>query len=64
MQDSAVLINVRLELAQEDAVKTAMGVILPHKSTSTSFLIKGLELEEQQYVFFPMITVYGLLIMC
>jgi hypothetical protein len=43
---------VRLELAQEDAANAATGVMQPHKSTSTSFLMKGLELEEQQYVIF------------
>lgn len=48
----ATLQDVRLELAKEDAADTAKGVVSPHSTSVTEFLIKGLELEEQQYVVF------------
>jgi hypothetical protein len=40
--------DVRIELAREDAKNTAEGIDLPHETTPTSFLMKGLDLEEQQ----------------
>ena len=42
--------DVRLELAKEDLALAAQGAISPHKTSLTSFLTIGLELEEQQYV--------------
>ncbi|KAF7761114.1 hypothetical protein Agabi119p4_10523 [Agaricus bisporus var. burnettii] len=41
--------DVKLELAKEDAADGAKGVISAHSTTVTEFLVKGLELEEQQY---------------
>lgn len=43
--------DVRLELAKEDAEVMKDGVVAPHTTTLTDFLMKGLELEEQQYAF-------------
>ncbi len=44
--------DVRLQLAQEDAAEAAKGVISPHTTSMAVFLTKGLELEDQQYVYF------------
>jgi hypothetical protein len=43
--------DVRLELAKEDAEAAKDGAVAPHATSLTEFLMKGLELEEQQYVF-------------
>lgn len=43
--------DVRLELAKEDADVAKEGAAAPHTISLTEFLMKGLELEEQQYVF-------------
>lgn len=40
--------DIRLELAKEDAVEAAKGVISPHTTSATVFLTKGLEIEAQQ----------------
>jgi len=40
--------DVRLELAKEDAREAESGIEAPHKLSMTTFLVKGLELEEQQ----------------
>ncbi|KAM6491450.1 hypothetical protein JOM56_013019 [Amanita muscaria] len=45
---ATTLQDVRLELAKEDAVQVAQGAVSPHKASLTSFLVMGLELEEQQ----------------
>jgi len=37
-----------LELAKEDALELENGNEAPHKLSMTTFLVKGLELEEQQ----------------
>ncbi|KAH7917878.1 hypothetical protein BV22DRAFT_1025551, partial [Leucogyrophana mollusca] len=42
------LVDVRLELANEEAAEAARGVITPHETTSSSWLIAGLDLEDQQ----------------
>ncbi|KAH7904426.1 hypothetical protein BJ138DRAFT_1106840 [Hygrophoropsis aurantiaca] len=42
------LVDVRLELANEEATQAAMGVLTPHETTSSSWLIAGLDLEDQQ----------------
>jgi hypothetical protein len=47
---ATTLQDVRLELAKEDADEAARGVLSPHKTTLTSFLTLGFDLEEQQYV--------------
>ncbi|KAM6497206.1 hypothetical protein JOM56_007679 [Amanita muscaria] len=47
---STTLHDVRLELAKEDAAIAAGGVISPHKTTLTTFLMIGLDLEEHQCV--------------
>jgi len=47
---ATTLHDVRLELAKEDAKELNNGVEAPHKISITSFLVKGLDLEEQQYV--------------
>jgi len=39
-----------LELAKEDAKELEDGVEAMHKISMTTFLVKGLDLEEQQYV--------------
>lgn len=50
-----MLQDVQLELAKKDADEAARGVISPHKTTLTSFLSLGFNLEEQQYVANPCI---------
>jgi hypothetical protein len=40
--------EIRFELTKEDAVEAAQGINPPHKTSLTSFLTKGLDLEEQQ----------------
>ena len=51
---ATTLQDVRLELAKEDSVLAtqlaAQGDISGHKTSLTSFLTTGLELEEQKYV--------------
>lgn len=47
---ATTLHDIRLELAREDAAVAAGGVISPHKTTPTTFLTMGLDLEEQQCV--------------
>lgn len=42
--------DVRLELAKEDAEAAKDGAVAAHETSLTEFLMKGLELEEQQYV--------------
>jgi hypothetical protein len=37
-----------MELAREDAKNAVGGIDLPHETTPTAFLMKGLDLEEQQ----------------
>lgn len=37
-----------MELAHEDAKNTVAGIDLPHETTPTAFLMKGLDLEELQ----------------
>lgn len=44
--------EIRLELAKEDANEAAQGIYPPHKTSLTSFLTKGFDLEDQQYVLF------------
>lgn len=43
--------DIRLELAKEDGEAAKDGAVAPHETSLTEFLMKGLELEEQQYVF-------------
>ena len=40
--------EIRLELAKEDAKEAEQGILPPHKTSLTSFLTKGFDLEEQQ----------------
>lgn len=40
---------MRLELAKEDSTLTAQGEVATHKTSLTTFLTTGLELEERQY---------------
>jgi hypothetical protein len=47
---ATTLQDVRLELAKDDAASSAQGVVSPHRVTLTTFLMTGLDLEEQQYV--------------
>lgn len=47
---ATTLQDVRLELAKDDAASSAQGVVSPHKITLATFLMTGLDLEEQQYV--------------
>lgn len=47
---ATTLQDVRLELAKDDAASSAQGVISPHRIMLTTFLMTGLNLEEQQYV--------------
>jgi len=42
--------DVRLELAKSDSNLAAQGGPFIHKTSLTSFITRGLELEEQQYV--------------
>ncbi|TFY77801.1 hypothetical protein EWM64_g6209 [Hericium alpestre] len=42
------LADVRLQLTQEEAVEASRGVVAPHETMATSFLIAGLEIQEQQ----------------
>ncbi|KAH7924727.1 hypothetical protein BV22DRAFT_1129623 [Leucogyrophana mollusca] len=48
LQSGTTFIDVRLELANEEATDAANGHIAPHEITSSSWLIAGLELEDQQ----------------
>ena len=43
---------MRLELVKEDLRLVSQGEIAAHETSLTSFLMTGLELEEQQYVSF------------
>ncbi len=43
--------DIQLQLTQEDAAEAAKGVVSLHAINVTVFLTKGLELEDQQYVF-------------
>jgi hypothetical protein len=43
--------DVHLELAKEDAEMAKDGAVSPHTTSLTEFLMKGLEIEEQQYIF-------------
>lgn len=47
---ATTLHDVRLELAKEDAVSLAKGTVFPHDITLTTFLVTGLQIEEQQCV--------------
>ena len=47
---STTLQDVRLELAKEDSVLVAQGEMSPHITSLTSFLMVGLDIEEQQFV--------------
>ena len=47
---ATTLQDVRLELAKEDTRLVAQGEIYTHKTSLTSFLMTGLDLEEHQYV--------------
>ena len=40
--------DIWLELAKEDSALAAQGILSPHETSLTSFLVIGLELEEQQ----------------
>lgn len=52
MVSATTLHDVRLELANEDAVDSAQGATSSHEITLTAFLTMGLGLEEQQYVLY------------
>ena len=41
--------DVRLELAKEEAAEAGRGIIRSHETSPSTFLVVGLELEEQQY---------------
>lgn len=45
------MVEVRLELAKEEAADAARGVERGHDITPSKFLLQGLDLEDQQYVF-------------
>ena len=47
---ATTLQDVCLELAKEDGLEAENGAIAPHKTSATEFLVKGLEIEEQQYI--------------
>lgn len=47
---ATTLQDVRLELMKEEAAAAAEGAVSPHKMSLTSFLVLGLDLEDQQYV--------------
>lgn len=42
--------DVRLELAKEEATRTARGMLPPHEISMASFLMTGFELEDSQCV--------------
>ncbi|KAI0038918.1 hypothetical protein FA95DRAFT_1504888, partial [Auriscalpium vulgare] len=42
------MVDVRLELAEEEAREAALGQVSPHETTASMFLTVGFELEEQQ----------------
>jgi hypothetical protein len=44
----STLQDVRLQLSKEDAEEAARGVISAHQTSMSSFLMTGIELEEQQ----------------
>ena len=50
MNIASTMQDVRLELAKSDAILAAQGGPFVHKSSLTSFITRGLELEEQQNV--------------
>jgi hypothetical protein len=41
---------VRLEIAKEEAVNAARGLLLKHKITLTGFFFAAFDIEEQQWV--------------
>ena len=57
---ATTLQDVRLELAKDDAVSLAQGVVFPHDITLTTLLITGLNLEGQQCVVHNSFPLQGL----
>ncbi|KAH7904723.1 hypothetical protein BJ138DRAFT_1138468 [Hygrophoropsis aurantiaca] len=47
-QSGATMADIRLELANEEAADAQKGIMSPHEMTASSWLLAGLELEEQQ----------------
>jgi hypothetical protein len=56
---ATTLQDVRLELAREEAGEVALGVLPRHKTSLTSFLMIGFELEDSQYVPYLSIQTYS-----
>ncbi|KAG1778659.1 hypothetical protein EV702DRAFT_1219217 [Suillus placidus] len=55
-RECTTLADIRLQLANEDAVAVRQGDISMHEVTPSTFLINGLELEEQQYTLAASVT--------
>ena len=51
LRTAARLDAVKRKLAEAEALDAAAGGPLPHKFHPFSFVLKGLEIEDQQYVF-------------
>ena len=47
---ATTLQDVRLLLAKEEAAQAALGTLPQHKTSLSSFLMTGFELEDRQYV--------------
>ena len=54
--------DVQLELAKSDAILAGQGGPFVHKSSLTSFITQGLELEEQQYVSSSSLFLFSLMV--
>ena len=47
----STIADIKLELSREELDEAERGILPPHDISPNTFLIVGLELEEQQYVF-------------
>jgi hypothetical protein len=47
-------VDLRLEIAKEEAALAETGADLPHDMTPALLIQNGLDLEEQQYVYYRM----------
>ena len=60
---ATTLQDVRLKLTKEDAAAAAKGAQSPHKTSVTSFLVMGMDLEDQQWVIYLSCVLYHLIIL-
>lgn len=54
--------QVRKELAEEEGTRLEQGGIAIHSTSASAFLVMGLELEDNQYVCYIVLSLYWLTI--